>query len=89
MRLAALSLAPRCAAADKSTEGAWEAALQSARHHDIKSQADKEGGEKKIKDRRRSRIKLMQNGLNSSVFRQGFDCMFLASCSASVCCFYS
>lgn len=56
MRLAAFSLAPQCAAVDKSTEGAWEAALQSARHHNIKSQADKEG-EKKIKERWWSRTK--------------------------------
>lgn len=42
MCLAALSSAPQCAAVDKSTEGAWKAALQSAQHHDIKSQADKE-----------------------------------------------
>lgn len=42
MCLAALSTAPQCAAVDKSTEGAWKTALQSAQHHDIKSQADKE-----------------------------------------------
>lgn len=42
MCLAALSSPPQCAAVDKSTEGAWKAALQSAQHHNIKSQADKE-----------------------------------------------
>lgn len=60
MRLAALSLAPRCAAADKSIEGVWEAALQSARHHNIKSQADKEGGKKK-----NQRATVRQNQMNA------------------------